>query len=93
MASFLYLLAPAVALIAYLVYSSVVAYLRLRQFPGPRIAAWTDWWYVRLSCTGRLNVLFGEQCDKYGKLDCVMEIQAKKKRPYGKGGHKLSVDR
>lgn len=63
--SIIFVLAPTV-LFSWIVYSFIAAYWRLRHFVGPRVAAWTDWYFVWLSTTGRQHVLLGELVDKYG---------------------------
>lgn len=52
----------------YLVVASVHSYWRLRHFKGPKLAAWTDLWYVKLSQSGKAHLLLGELVDKYGEV-------------------------
>jgi hypothetical protein len=42
-----WLLLSAGLLGAYIVFSSVLQYWRLRHIPGPPLAAWTDFWLMR----------------------------------------------
>lgn len=59
------LLVPAL-LASYVFYTFVTAYWKLRHFKGPRIAAWTDWYFVWLSISGKQHILIGDLVDHYG---------------------------
>lgn len=61
----LFIVAPALLFI-YVAYTFVAAYWRLRNFNGPKIAAWTDLYFLNLSVTGRQHVILSELVDEYG---------------------------
>lgn len=60
------LLVVPVLLSIYVLYSFVASYWRLRHFKGPKLAAWTDFYFVWLSSTGRQHLILGELVDKHG---------------------------
>lgn len=60
-------LLPAVFLVVYSILRSLQSYSRLSQFKGPKIAAWTDFWYLRLTTSGKAHSLLGDLIDEYGK--------------------------
>ncbi|KAL4928037.1 cytochrome P450 [Aspergillus undulatus] len=47
---------------------SIRSYLRLRQFPGPRIAAFSKIWMMRSTLHGRMHLDVAEACKQYGRL-------------------------
>ena len=55
-------------LLVYLIYSSIRLYWRLRQFKGPRWAAWSSLWYLHASVSGRAHLELSEVCNRYGPI-------------------------
>ncbi|KIW27807.1 uncharacterized protein PV07_07512 [Cladophialophora immunda] len=53
-------------LVIYYAYSSIRSYLRLRRFNGPWSAAWSNFWYIRASLSGKAHIALAEVCSKYG---------------------------
>ncbi|OJJ60268.1 hypothetical protein ASPSYDRAFT_57695 [Aspergillus sydowii CBS 593.65] len=47
---------------------SLRSYLRLRQFPGPPVAAWSKLWMMRSTLHGRMHLDVAEACKQYGHL-------------------------
>lgn len=45
---------------------SLRSYLRLRQFPGPPVAAWSKLWMMRSTLHGRMHLDVAEACKQYG---------------------------
>ncbi|CAK7271319.1 hypothetical protein SEPCBS119000_004539 [Sporothrix epigloea] len=65
------LIVAAVALALAIVYSiarSIASYQRLAHIPGPRWAAWTDFWLVRNQLSGKLNFKLHDINSRYGDL-------------------------
>lgn len=67
MAIWLGLVVAPVVLAIYTVYTFVAAYWRLRNFKGPKIAAWTDLYFLKASISGRQHAIWSELIDEYGK--------------------------
>ncbi|KAJ9613240.1 hypothetical protein H2200_003182 [Cladophialophora chaetospira] len=55
-------------LFIYYAYSSIRAYWRLRKFKGPWSAAWSNFWYIRASLSGKAHIVLSEVCNKYGSI-------------------------
>lgn len=55
------------AFVAYIILGSLYNYSRLRQFKGPPLAGFTEWWLFWQSWNARLNVAEYEAIQKYGK--------------------------
>jgi len=71
MAFILLLTAPLLLFCIYFAASSVRSYRRLRHFKGPRLAAWTDLWHVKLATSGKAHILFGDLVDQYGEYTVI----------------------
>ncbi|CAK7271321.1 hypothetical protein SEPCBS119000_004540 [Sporothrix epigloea] len=66
---FLIVAAVAAALaIVYSISTSIASYRRLAHIPGPRWAAWTDFWLVRHCLSGQLVYRMRDVNSQYGKL-------------------------
>lgn len=52
--------------ISYLLIGSIVNYRKLRQFRGPRLAAFSRLWLFKKECEGRLPHEFQDALRKYG---------------------------
>lgn len=52
--------------IAFWLLQSLRSYLRLRQFPGPPVAAWSKLWMMRSTLHGRMHLDVAEACKQYG---------------------------
>lgn len=65
-----------VRLLALLLFAAPVCYLiarihsyrRLRHVPGPRLAAWTNLWYIRAVLGCRLHVAVADALKEYGRI-------------------------
>ena len=51
--------------------SSFLAWRRLRHIPGPRWAAFSKWWMLRNTLSGKLHLETKAACKKYGKRHLV----------------------
>lgn len=60
-----FLAAPAV-LVAYIALSFVRAYWSLRNFKGPKFAAWSDLPFLFWAHSGKAHIIFGDLVDQYG---------------------------
>jgi hypothetical protein len=54
------------ALFAYLLFSSITQYFRLRHIPGPPGAGFSKWWLIGRITSGRTHLDYYEVCEKYG---------------------------
>lgn len=89
MATILLLAVPFLLFCLFLVASCVHSYWRLRHFKGPRLAAWTDFWYVKLSTSGEAHLLLGDLVDKYGEyLKSSVVVVADTSRKHVQSRHK-----
>lgn len=46
--------------------SYVLAYRRLSHIPGPRLAAWSNIWWVQAALSKRGHIRLYEACEEYG---------------------------
>ncbi|KAK4161318.1 pisatin demethylase [Cladorrhinum sp. PSN259] len=65
-----YLFGISLVLIIYLT-QSYLAYARLRHFPGPRLARWTQIPWILWHTTGRVHLKFREISEQYGPMALV----------------------
>ncbi|CAK7271327.1 hypothetical protein SEPCBS119000_004543 [Sporothrix epigloea] len=54
--------------IVYSIASSIATYRKLAHIPGPKWAAWTDFWLVRHCFSGRISLKLQEVNSQYGDL-------------------------
>lgn len=66
----------AVALVVYLVATSIGSWLRLRHIPGPRVAGWSKIWLVKRQVTGKLVLDLGNVCNQYGMVSSTSLTKA-----------------
>lgn len=54
------------AIVTFLVISTVRSFWRLRHFQGPPVAAWTKLWLLRTVTSGRMHQIFYKTTKEYG---------------------------
>lgn len=62
-------LVAAVAWRLFIVYFFLIyllSYRRLRHIPGPRLAAWSNLWWIRAATGGEAHLRLYDVCAKYG---------------------------
>lgn len=63
------LLITAVTLwLTWYVVTSATSYWRLRHIPGPTLAAFTSWWWIRAAVSGEGHLALADACTQYGML-------------------------
>ncbi|ETI19663.1 hypothetical protein G647_08675 [Cladophialophora carrionii CBS 160.54] len=58
----------AVALLGWYLVSTAIAYNKLRHIPGPPLASFTNWWWIRAAVSGRGHLALKDACDRYGSI-------------------------
>lgn len=48
--------------------TSIRSYWRLRHIPGPRLAAFTSWWWIQAAVSGKGHLALADVCTKYGSI-------------------------
>lgn len=51
----------------YLVLTYVISYRRLKHVPGPKLAAWSNLWWIRAATGGEAHLRLYDVCAKYGR--------------------------
>lgn len=59
-------IALALLISAYIVFSYTTSYRRLSHIPGPRLAAWSNLWWIRAASSKRGHLRLNEVCEQYG---------------------------
>lgn len=54
--------------VVYQVYSWIASYRRLSHIPGPRLAAWSNLWWVRAAVSRKGHLYLDEVLRQYGEL-------------------------
>ena len=54
-------------LLTYYILTTFQSYWRLRHFPGPKLAALTNWWWIRAAISGKGHLVLSDVCTKYGE--------------------------
>lgn len=53
-------------LLTYYLISTTRAYFKLREFKGPRVAAFSNLWYIRAAVSGKPHLYLADVCTQYG---------------------------
>ncbi|KAG6018692.1 hypothetical protein E4U40_007931, partial [Claviceps sp. LM458 group G5] len=64
----LYILLALPAAVAWLSVYLYRQYKRLSHIPGPRSAAFSKWWFVKATLSGRTHLDLYQVCEKYGQI-------------------------
>lgn len=55
-------------LIVYFVLAYVISYRRLKHIPGPKLAAWSNLWWIKSVTGGKAHLVLYDVCEKYGEF-------------------------
>lgn len=58
--------------LAWYVVTSARSYWRLRHIPGPRIASFTSWWWIRAAVGGKGHLALADACNRYGIVETTL---------------------
>lgn len=57
---------------AWYVVTSAHSYWRLRHIPGPRLASFTSWWWIRAAVGGKGHLALANACTRYGTVHMTL---------------------
>jgi len=46
--------------------TSISSYRRLRHIPGPYLASFSNWWWIRAAVSGKGHLALADACTRYG---------------------------
>jgi len=52
--------------LSWIVVTTLVAYNTLQHIPGPPLAAFTNWWWIKAAISGKGHLALKYACDRYG---------------------------
>lgn len=51
---------------AWYIVSTLIGYKKLRHIPGPPLAGFTNWWWIKAAISGKGHLALKDACDRYG---------------------------